>query len=309
MRNIFLKLLSVIIAIGIWMYISNLVSKERNVLVPVEIKTAEDIIPLSQTVDQLNISIKGPARIIDELNPTDFRIYKDLSDINHSGTITVPVEDLSISIPNHITIERLFPRRITLNLDKIVEKEFKVNVVTTGKLPAGYVEIKEHRVNPTSIKLRGPEKIIESLDTVDTIPVDISGLIWSKRFARVALKEFVSGLNLNNDKFVDVTIRIEEETETRSFSRIPVRILEPVKTPFMTTIGSSEVDVVMRGKKEYLDRLTASDIKVYVDVTSLDVGVYDLPVEGKAPEQVLLRGVRVESISPSSIEVVIEPKS
>ena len=291
------------------MYITNLLSKEKPFTVPIEVQTAENMIPLSQTVDMLNIYVKGPARIIDELTPSDFRIYKDLSDVAHPGTITIPVEDMSMSIPNHITVERLFPRRITLNLDKIIEKEFKVRVVTTGKLPAGYVEVKTPRVNPTSIKLLGPERIISNLDTVDTKPIDISGLIWSKRFAKVPLKEFVDGLKLNKDKFVDVTIRIEEETETRSFSRIPVRILEPVKTPFTTSISLNEVDVVLRGKKEYLDRLTVSDIKVYVDVTSLDAGVYDLPLEGKAPEQVLLQGVRVESITPSSIEVIIESKS
>ncbi|MDX9703366.1 MAG: CdaR family protein [Candidatus Auribacterota bacterium] len=309
MKNIFLKMLSIVIAIGLWMYITNLVSKEKNFTIPVEIQTAENMISLSQTVEQLNIYVKGPAKIIDELLVSDFRIYKDLSDVTHSGNITIPIEDLSMSLPNNITIERIFPRRITLNLDRIVEKEFKVNVVTIGKVPQGYVEIKEHRVNPTSIKLRGPERVIANIDTVDTKPIDISGLIWSKRFAKVALQEFVQGMALNSDKFVDVTVRIEEETETIAFSRIPVRVLEPVKTPFTASIGTSEAYVVIRGKKEFLDKLTPADIKIYVDITNLDAGVYDLPLEGKAPEQVLLRGVRIDSISPASIEVIIEPKS
>lgn len=308
MKNLFLKLLSIVIAIGIWMYVTNLVSTEKVFIVPVEIQTSKEMIPLTQTVEQLNITVKGPARVIDDIKESDFRIYKDLTDVTQSGNITIPVDDLSMAVPNHITVERIFPRRITLNLDKIVEKEFKVNVVTTGKLPPGYVEVPEHRVNPTTIKLKGPQKVIENIDTVNTQPIDISGLIWSKRFAKVPLQEFVPSNPLNEDKYVDVTIRIEEETETRSFSRIPVRVLEPVKTPFVTTIGVSEVDIVMRGKKELLDRLTSSEIKAYVDVTNLNAGVYDLPVEGKTPEKVLLRGVRIESIEPSSIEVIIEPK-
>jgi YbbR domain-containing protein len=63
------------------------------------------------------------------------------------------------------------------------------------------------------------------------------------------------------------------------------------------------VDVIISGPVPVLDALTSKDITVYVDCTGLGIGDYQL--EPKVDPSV--DNVLVESILPSTVEVVIAP--
>ncbi|MCB1196195.1 hypothetical protein KDK77_08415, partial [bacterium] len=220
----------------------------------------------------------------------------------------IPVHDMNITLPKHVTIEDFFPTRMTIKLDQIIEKEFKVNVVTTGSPSPGFTLLDSHRINPAVINLKGPEQLLKDKDTVNTVPIDISGLVASKKFTAVHLEPFRSDIDLNNDKFVEVTIRILEKNIDRSFLKIPVQALGTVKTLYKIEISSTEVDITLRGKEEALDAIRPADIKIFFDITDLAIGVYDLPLEGRIPDKYLLQGVTILDIKPATIEATISEK-
>jgi len=308
LNNIWLKLISLVLAIGAWIYVTDLVSKEMTFRVPVKIDLSDKMIPITNNVEYINLTVKGPAGILDSLTPKSFRIYKDLTDVFQTGNIIIPVQDMNISVPQHVSVEKFFPKRITINLDRIMEKEFKVNVITRGKPASGYIDLKNHVVNPPVIVLRVPEQLAGNIDTVNTEPIDISGLISNRRFPNVNLQELLPRYPLNEDKTVEVTICIGEEQASRSFVKIPVRVMELVKTPYSVKISAHEAEVILKGKKEVLEASDVADIKIFIDVTNLEPGVYDLPVEGRISNQLLLKGVTISEIKPSSIEATIEVK-
>lgn len=308
MKNTFLKIISIILATATWFYLADLVSQTTTFTVPVDLKLPEGLLQLNRSVNNVTLTLKGPSGVIEDLNVSDIHCYKELEPDTQPGNLSIPVQDLNITVPRQIKIENVFPPRINLRIDRIVEKDFKVRVITRGKPATGYIELDTHRVNPTVMKLRGPEQIIASVDTVNTEPIDISGLIASKRFTSVKLQEFLPHHPLNEDKYVEVTIRIAEETSSRTFQKLPIRVLELVKTPFSIAINQLEGDVTVRGKAELLNQLNAPDIKIFCDVTNLDAGEYDLPVEGVLPDKFLRDGARIISISPSSVEVTISVK-
>jgi hypothetical protein len=66
-------------------------------------------------------------------------------------------------------------------------------------------------------------------------------------------------------------------------------------------VSSRRLDVIISGPLPVLDALTSQDITVSVDVTDLEIGVYQLTPEVK----VLVENVLVESILPGTVEVVI----
>jgi YbbR domain-containing protein len=61
------------------------------------------------------------------------------------------------------------------------------------------------------------------------------------------------------------------------------------------------VDVIISGPVPVLEVLTSHDIKVSVDVSGLEIGVYQL--EPKV--ETLVENISVESILPGTVEVVI----
>lgn len=308
-KNFLLKLTSVILAIITWVYVTDLVSKDTTLSIPLEIKLAEKMILVSSSVDRLTLTFKGPAGKIDSLTPESFRIYKDLSDVTQPGDIILSVQDLSFSIPKHITIEQIFPHRVTVRLDKIITKEFKIKVVTTGTAAQGYVELPYPRVNPAVIALRGPQKIVENIDTVKTEPIDINGLIASKRFGGVHLQEFLPNYPLNKDKYVEVTVRIAEEMTKRSFTKIPIRLIEPVKSPFEVSITPQEVEVVLKGRQETINEIDPLTLKIFCDITNLAEGEYELPIEGKIAEKLIQEGVVIDKIIPPNVSATLKSRT
>jgi YbbR domain-containing protein len=60
------------------------------------------------------------------------------------------------------------------------------------------------------------------------------------------------------------------------------------------------VNVVLRGQREYLARVAAADVSVYVDLSSLGPGRYVLPVKPEPSEQ-----FRVLRTDPTSVQVSI----
>ena len=307
-KNTLLKLIAIILATITWFYLNDLVSKTETFTVPVEIKLPDNLIQLNRSVNTVTLTLKGPAGIIDTIEEDSIRCFKELGPDTQPGNHIIPVQDISISMPGSVMIENIFPPRLSLKIDRIIEKEFTVNVVTRGKPAPGFIELDSHRVNPSVIKLRGPEQMVSEINTVNTEPISINGLIGTKRFTNVNLQEFLPHKPLNEDKHVEVTIRIAEETSTRMFSNIPIRMLEMVKIPYDVTISVYEAEVTVRGKPELLNKLNGPDIKLFFDISNLEPGVYDLPISGILPDKFTREGVRITTITPSNLEVTIEVK-
>ena len=307
-KGLILKFLAVFCAIVVWMYISDLVSETKTFKVPLDLMLYKDMIILNQSVEYINVTVKGASGIISNLSAQDIKAEKNLRDVTEPGNIIIPVQDIAVHVPNHVTIERLFPRRVTLNIDKIVEKYFKVNAVIRGKPANGYEDTKKYVINPQKILLKGPEQKLKNLEDVNTQPISIEGLVKTKKFSQVPLNEFVPEIPLNKDKYVEVLVQINEETTGRVISKLPVRVLQPVKSPFNISITATEAEVKLRGRKEVLENLNIQEITIFFDIQNLDAGVYQLPLVCRIPDRLLLDGLKIESITPSSIEVTIEAK-
>ena len=88
--------------------------------------------------------------------------------------------------------------------------------------------------------------------------------------------------------------------ETATFS-VPVRVLGPARTPRGFAVVPSEVNVTLRGGSEALQRITTTNILVYVDaIFAPDVKSAKRTVVVRPPV-----GVRVQEIRPR--EVYVEP--
>jgi hypothetical protein len=105
------------------------------------------------------------------------------------------------------------------------------------------------------------------------------------------------------DQFVLVRVSIAaiEGSLTMSVPVTPIGLL-----PIHAALVSPEtVDVILSGPVPILDTLTPDDIRVVVDVSDLDVGIYQLePQVDVIPDR-----VEVEALLPSTVavEIIIAP--
>jgi YbbR domain-containing protein len=101
-----------------------------------------------------------------------------------------------------------------------------------------------------------------------------------------------------------VQVNIASIESSLTLSNMPVDVtnladnLQASSSPFM-------VDVIISGPIPILDKLTANDVHVYVNlegVTTAGTGQHDVIVDLNIPE------LKVQSILPGSVEITVSPR-
>ncbi len=101
----------------------------------------------------------------------------DVSDAT-PGTKVVAIENDSIPVSRGIEVLRVQPSSIILSLDKLIQKEFAINPVTTGSVVPGFV-LEDLTLDPDVITFTGPQTILSQVDVLKTKPININGLFES----------------------------------------------------------------------------------------------------------------------------------
>jgi len=92
----------------------------------------------------------------------------------------------------------------------------------------------------------------------------------------------------------------------KTFESIPVRMLadreELLLANYRVNISPEEINVLLRGEKNQLEKVRRGDLKALVDISDVEgEGIYNLPIKILLPENIELK----KRVSPSACQVVI----
>jgi YbbR domain-containing protein len=173
-----------------------------------------------------------------------------------------------------------------------------VRVETIGQPANGY-KLTNITVSPLNVVVfsSDPQLVNDLPGYVETEPVDLSGAVDDiDTYVAINLPE---GVTLVGDQFVLVQVSIAaiEGSLRMSLPVMPIGLL-----PIHTALISPEiVDVILSGPVPVLDTMTPEDIRVVVDVSDLELGIYQLePQVDIIPDRII-----VEAVVPSTVEVEI----
>lgn len=168
-KPLVLKILSLIAAIIIWIYVINIENPE----VEYELKavnvnvTTKDTIPYkngliitqgqSQTID---VKLKGRHNSLSSYDFNTITAAVDINSVTQEGEYTLPI---NITVPgNDVWLVSSTPNKIKLIFSKTKTLNVPIKVVTDGTLPNNYV-IDTTKVEPAFINVTGPTKEVESI--------------------------------------------------------------------------------------------------------------------------------------------------
>jgi YbbR domain-containing protein len=173
-----------------------------------------------------------------------------------------------------------------------------VRVETVGQPADGY-KLTNITVSPLNVVVfsSDPQLVNDLPGYVETEPVDLSGAIDDiDTYVSIVVPEGVSMVG-NQFVLVQVSIAAIEGTLNMSLPVLPIGLL-PIQAAL---ISPETVDVILSGPVPILDAMTAEDVRVFVDVSDLELGIYQLePQVEIIPDRVI-----VESVVPSTVEVEI----
>jgi YbbR domain-containing protein len=206
-QNLGWKLLSIVLAVGLWLSIAREPEVATSLSVPVEFKNMRDDLDISGSLpDRLHLEVRGPSGRLSRDSLSAVAVVLDLSDAQ-PGDRTYNIRGRNLNLPPGVTFYRAVPSQITLRFDQLAVREEPVQPVFLNK-PASY-HIVSQEFSPMKVRIRGSEDRVQSIHLVKTDPMDLSGVAGEKVFhthlnigdAQVRLLDIPS----------DVTVRVKLE--------------------------------------------------------------------------------------------------
>jgi YbbR domain-containing protein len=171
-RNLGWKLLSLVIAIVLWIAVAREPEVATSLSVPVDFKNMRDDLDIDGNLpDRVRLEVRGPSGRLTRDNLSAVAVVLDLSDA-YAGERTYSIRNLNLNLPSGVVFYRAVPSQLTLHFDQLVFKQEPVLPVYVN-LPAGY-RIASQQFSPVNVGIRGSRDRVQAIHQVKTDPMDLS---------------------------------------------------------------------------------------------------------------------------------------
>ncbi|MBO5744092.1 MAG: hypothetical protein J6R68_07400 [Clostridia bacterium] len=301
--NAFFAVASVIMAVLIWAYVAYEVSPMHEVLVSnvsVKCTNVSELFEDGSMVltgenseilkgnSKIQVRLKGKRNVVCHVKEKNITCYLDMGSVKRAGTYSIkPSIDCEISGVDVVKIE---PYKLRVKAENIEQKDIKVNIKTSGKLPDGYTleDVKNHN---ETVKITGASSVISIVDRAEVL-FDYN-TISTKDSEKVCKIEFYD----KNSRIIDSTnFKKTVENSKISFNLYTVKEVNVVLMPkyadevnknhygksvklsvsgdgTQTKAGGLEMKVKLKGTFAALEKYSDSKRIVYTE--DIDVsGIY-----------------------------------
>jgi YbbR domain-containing protein len=220
---------------------------------------------------------------------------------NFDQTLRVEVLDSDGQRLDGLTVS---PDSVRVNLPVSQQggyRDVAVKVNTQGRVASGY-RLTDISVFPPVVTVfaANPELVSALPGVVDTQPLDLQNEKQDIS-VRVALN-LPPGISVVGEQTVLVQVGVSpiESSVTLAGEKVEAVNLSGGLT---AQVSPSTIDVIVSGPLPLLDTLTRQDVRVTADLSGMTPGKYQVAVR----VEVLIADIVVESILPTTVEVVIAP--
>jgi YbbR domain-containing protein len=179
-QNLGWKLLSLLLAVGLWLAIAREPGVATSLSVPVEFMNMRDDLDISGNLpDRVRLELRGPSGRLSRDNLSTVAVVLDLSDAQ-AGERTYNIRGRTLNLPSGVVFYRAVPSQLTLHFDQLAVKEESVQPVFVNR-PASY-RIASQEFTPAKVRIRGSEDHVQTINQIKTDPINLSGVVGEKVF-------------------------------------------------------------------------------------------------------------------------------
>lgn len=205
----------------------------------------------------------------------------DANALNATGAGTYTLDNVKLVAYDENGTEisdiEIVPETVTATVEvSSPSKVVPINVVPTGDVASGSA-ISSITPNVSTVTLYGDEVSLKGIESID-VNINVNGLSEDKTYQETIVKP--NGVRSMSETAVTIKVVMEKET-SMEFENIPIQ-LEGLDTTKYKALAadqdSTKVNVVVKGVKTLLNKLTANDITASVDLSDLTAGTWEVPV-------------------------------
>jgi len=176
-----LKVMSLLLAVGLWFVVAHGPSAEVEMKVPIEFHSLPENLEIdSATFTQAQIRVRGPERVIHRLEASDVRVEISLANVR-PGERTFDLTARQVHVPQDLEVVQIIPGQFQLSFDTRTTRTVEVRARVTGTF-AGSMRVAQVIADPSVIMITGPRRRVEAVESATTDPVDVSGTMTRATF-------------------------------------------------------------------------------------------------------------------------------
>ena len=176
-----LKLMSLLLAAGLWFVVAHDTTAEVEMKVPIEFHSLPENMEIdSASFTEAQIRVRGPERIIHRLEISDVRAEINLANIR-PGERTFDLTARQVRVPHDLEVVQIIPGQFQLSFDTRTTRTVDVRARVTGTF-AGGMRVAQVVADPPSILISGPRRRVEAVESATTDLVDVSGTMTRASF-------------------------------------------------------------------------------------------------------------------------------
>lgn len=177
-RDLWWKLLSLGIAVLLWVFVVSEPMVSSLVSVPVQFKGMPENLEISSEVmETVFLEVRGPAsELVQMEQQKGYAVVLDMSRVR-AGERTFTIGPGDVVLPRGTRLVRAIPSQLRFEFERRVWRDVPVRV-RLGEPQPGYV-LAGAEVSPPTLRIVGPESRVGRIESVTTDPVDISNVVGS----------------------------------------------------------------------------------------------------------------------------------
>jgi YbbR domain-containing protein len=292
-----LKIVSVGLAIALWIAVAGEETVERGLRVPLELQQFPSELEVQGEPPTLvDIRVRGTSGALARVSPGDIVAVLDLHGAR-PGRRLFQLTPEQVRAPFGVDVIQVTPSSIAIEFEKAAVRRVPVVPSLEGDPAPGFT-VGKITSDPVEVEITGPESAVAAATEALTESVSVAG-------ASGVVREVVSVgllnplLRVKSSRTAAVEVQILPGPRERTLREQPVH-LRSMSESLAARALPPAVTVHIRGSREGVGRITPSDVVAFVDLGGLGPGDYTLPVRIDAPG-----AAGVVGIDPAMVQVSI----
>ncbi|HID16222.1 MAG TPA: hypothetical protein EYP16_05415, partial [Candidatus Atribacteria bacterium] len=148
-----LKVISLMLSFLLWFYVTTVQTPKitKIFMVPLHYYGLNnELIILEKQKNYVDIYLRGPKRLVNQIDPSTLNVFLNLSRIVKQGTYEVEV---NVSVPSGVNLVKVEPETVKLKIDKVFVKFYLITYTYIGK--SEFKDSYSMTFTPNLIKVRG----------------------------------------------------------------------------------------------------------------------------------------------------------
>ncbi|OQA08419.1 MAG: YbbR-like protein [Firmicutes bacterium ADurb.Bin373] len=291
-RNNSIRLLALLLAVIMWVYVSNEQNPVREKIVNAKLehnKLEQNFIIVEGLPESVRLRIQGNQNQLNNLAPGVFKATVNIPE-GKTGDLALPVQ---VSAPAGLRIAQVIPEEINVVVDRLISKQIPVTIGLRGT-PARDFTALAPQFQPDIVTVRGPSRLVNEISQA-TASADI----------QQAAQDVTQTLTLNagspdvtlNPATIQVFVPIVSTVISKAVPVQPQVTGNPANGYLVSRSHTEPVTVLVSGPAEIIRAIT---------------GIKTVPVSIQGSDKNLSRDVGlvvpqgVTDIQPSRVNIQIE---